>query len=106
MRNQGAPPGNVPMKDFVKLESSLFTLTKKCMRTCKDFVEQNFQLKTDEFFYSNLKAQQKTNQAFNFCLEKCTADYATLNKHVRMTFMEDMDKVQEKNQEIYDDFYR
>ncbi len=97
---------NIPMRDLIKLESSLFTLTKKCMKTCKNFLDHNYQFKQDERYYSNLKSQKNMVTALNTCLQKCTADYATLNKHVRVRFMEDMDKALEKNQEIYDSFYK
>lgn len=106
------PKGNAPMapkapmRDFVKLQSTLYTLTKKCTKTCKNFLEDRYNLKVDDTFYSKLKSNPGINENYKICLTKCTADYATLNKYVRRKFMEDLDNTQDANQKIYDDFYR
>ena len=106
-QRSNSPMGpKAPMRDFIKLQSTLYTLTKKCTKTCKNFLEVQYQLKVDDTFYSTLKKNKGINQTYGVCLTKCTADYATLNKHVRRQFMEDLDKTQEANQQIYDDFYR
>ena len=105
--NQGGGAGpRAPMRDFIKLESSLFTLTKKCTKTCTKFLENRFNFSRDQHFYSKLRKDHDINQTYNSCLMKCTSDYATLNKHVRVRFMEDLDKTQQANQEVFDDFYR
>lgn len=102
-----APPGsNAPMRDFIKLQSSLLSLSKKCTKVCTNIMETRFQMNTTEAFYSKLKKDRELNRNYNLCLQKCTADYAQLNKHVRVSFMEDLDKIQEANQEIYENFYK
>ena len=102
----GGPGQNAPMRDFIRLNSSLISLSKKCTKVCTKLIENHFPSESTEKFYSKLRAQPQANQTYNICLRKCTGDYAQLNKHVRVSFMEDLDKIQETNQEIYENFYK
>ncbi len=98
-------PQGSQVRDALKLESTLFTLTKRCVKTCKKFLIQQFSLE-EANIYTTLSINNDINHHFNVCLEKCTHDYASLHQIVRMKFMKDLDDVYQHNQSAFDDFYR
>jgi hypothetical protein len=99
--------GNAPFKDFIRLESTLYTLTKRCMKTCKNFMVHNFQIdESDGNLYRILSESAEMDGHFRVCLEKCSSDYALLHQIVRNRFMTDLENVYNNNQKIYEDFYR
>jgi hypothetical protein len=93
------------VRDTLKLESTLYTLTKKCVKTCKKFLNQQFEIE-EAMLYDTLSNNKEINHHFNVCLDKCTHDYAALHQLIRMKFMKDLDDVYQHNQATFDDFYR
>jgi hypothetical protein len=99
-------PKNAQVKDLLKLETTLYTLTLRCMKTCKHFLTEQFDIKDKAEVYDLLLNNNQINHHFNVCLQKCTQDYVSLHKLVRMQFMKDLDDVYKHNQEAFDDFYK
>lgn len=98
---------NAPMRDLIRLESTLYSLTQKCTKTCKAFMKKQFDLGVENgALYERLGKDSEMDNHYKLCLEKCTFDYASLHQLVRKKFMGDMDNIYDHNQRVYDDFYR
>ena len=96
---------NAPMQDFIKLETTLYSLTTKCMKICRGFLKNQFKRGLDEQFESDYWNSNKFDDDLNVCLNKCAQDYAALHHFVRVKFIQDLDNVYNHNQTIYQQFY-
>lgn len=96
--------GSTPMQDFIKLETTLYSLTNKCLKTCKKFIKVQFKIE-DEGNFQNQYFNSRYDDDMAICLNKCTQDYASLHQFVRFKFVQDLDNVYQTNQKVYQDFY-
>lgn len=86
------------IQDMLVMECSLFRLTRKCVKICRDkeaeqlFKEENFENRAD------------VDQRFKTCLDRCTREYVTFRRIVKVKLMDEIDKVQVENQKIFDEF--
>jgi hypothetical protein len=92
------------MQDFIKLETTLYSLTTRCMKVCNKFIDNQITSETPDGQRSS-KNPLKTKNQFDICLNKCTQDYAALHQFVRMKFIQDLDSVYQHNQTTYQNFY-
>lgn len=84
----------------LKLETSMFNLTKICFNKCTE----------DQSFYkiSSMATPERKEvySDFETCLKNCTVALIQTKDYVKIKFLQDMDQVRRANEEIYKDFYR
>ena len=99
------------VKDFLNLECSLFSVTKKCFKKCLKvpfiFMLEGKTILPQEIFtfQKNSIKKQEFEQFFLKCIESCSEDFIIGRRFYKEKLMEDSDRVQTENTELYEGIY-
>ncbi len=109
MKISSSSPQNQKIRDNLTIECSLFKLTKKCFKICLKINEEKgkgLPVKRDVFFLDEDNPGRKDfENYFNSCMETCAHNYVNYRRYVKSKIMADLNDVQVKNQELYDNYY-
>lgn len=97
------------IRDFLNLECSIFTITKKCFKKCldMDFNKGKEKFRPNEIFQlsKNSITKQEYESFFLDCVDSCSQDFIISRSFNKEKLMAEADKVLEQNQKIYDGYY-
>lgn len=97
------------IRDFLNLECSIFTITKKCFKKCleMEFIKGKEKFKANEIFQlsKNSLTKQEYESFFLDCVSSCSQDFIISRGFIKEKLMAEADKVLEQNQKIYDGYY-
>ena len=78
--------------EILSLESSMFTLGRKCFKICS---------KDPTVFQQNNSEQRKFHQE---CMRQCSQALIQTREYYRMKLFTEIKEVKEKNQQIFDNY--
>ncbi|CAD8137877.1 unnamed protein product [Paramecium octaurelia] len=90
--------------DQLALECSLFNLTKKCFVICSQKIKNHYNI--NSLFEIEENKREKMIEQFDNCIDSCSFEYAQFRTQVRKQFVDDMTKVNDKNDQVYNSFYK
>lgn len=97
------------IRDFLNLECSLFTITKKCFKKCLklNFVKDKQIITPKELFNlsKNSFLKQEYENFFLECINSCSRDFIISRRFTKEKLMLETDQVIENNQKLYDGYY-
>ena len=97
------------IRDFLNLECSLFTVTKKCFKKCLklNFIKERRVYTPKELFLlpKNDPIKQEFESFFLECVGVCSKDFIISRRYIKEKLNSDTDRVQAQNQDLYDSYY-
>lgn len=103
------PAQNQKIRDNLTIECSLFKLTKKCFKICLKINEEKgkgLPVKREIFFLEEENSDRKDFENYFYsCMDSCAHNYVNYRRYVKSKFMADLNDVQVKNQDLYDNYY-
>eukprot|EP01016_Furgasonia_blochmanni_P032084 TRINITY_DN33119_c0_g1_i1.p2 TRINITY_DN33119_c0_g1~~TRINITY_DN33119_c0_g1_i1.p2 ORF type:complete len:134 (+),score=10.50 TRINITY_DN33119_c0_g1_i1:78-479(+) len=108
MSTQNASPRE-DMIEYLQIESSILTLTKRCFRLCLGMEGQTVDRKPQEQIVKDLILErgpraEQTLTFFQTCLRNCGEQYPFYRTYAKTRMLQDMDEVQKSNQQIFKGF--
>ena len=97
------------IRDFLNLECSLFSVTRKCFKKCLKvpFVKDRKVYPTKDLFLlsKNDPIKQEFEAFFFNCITSCSQDFVVSRRFIKEKINTETDLVQASNQDLYQNYY-
>lgn len=89
---------------FLTIEASTFSLNDICVDSCIPNPKKYTDLAVEE--EKTGAKDQNFEKEFRSCLEGCVVSFLQTREYLKDKFMRELDETQNKNEEIYNDYYK